>query len=344
MRLGVAGAYLRPARGRTNLDIWTHNPVRRVVLEQERCIGVEIASGGGCRTLRARREVILSTGAIASPALLMRSGIGAPAALAELGLATAHELPGVGENLHEHVSAQVAAQVSVRTYDSLRSGPRRMGAGLRWLRDRDGPAASPVNHLQAFVRTTDGSASADIQVQTTAVGTFQPRRDSVQGVTSTVSLCRPQARGRIRLNPDDPMGHPSIETGLLGIEADRKTLFAGLRLVREVLRIGPGGAFGEKELAPGVGVRTDEEWLAYLRRTAFLNWHPASTCRMGSGPMDVVDAELRVHGIAGLRVADASVMPTLPSGNTNAATIMIGEKAADLIMGRQAGTTSLNGA
>lgn len=334
LRLGVAGAYLRPARARPNLTILTHAMVQRVVLEGQRCIGVEITSRSGTTTLRALREVILSAGALASPAILLRSGIGEPAVLAQAGVSTVHALAGVGENLHEHVNAQVSAQVTVRTYDSLRSGRRRVGAGLRWLRDRDGPARSPANHLQAFVRADLARGSADIQVQTSPVSSFEPRRDGVQGVTSVVSLCQPQSRGRIRLHPGEPMALPQVETSLLGMAEDRTTLLAGLRHVREVLRIGPGGAFGERELAPGMAVQSDEDWLAYLRRTAGLNWHPVGTCRMGSGTMDVVDAQLRVHGIAGLRVADASIMPTVPSGNTNAVTIMIGEKAADLVQGR----------
>jgi choline dehydrogenase len=225
----------------------------------------------------------------------------------------------------------VSAEVTVKTYDAMRSGVRRIGAGVRWLCDREGPATSPANHLQAFVKTDASLPCADIQVQTAAVSSFQPSANSVQGVTSVISLCRPQARGRVVLRSGDPMAAPVIATDLLSVEADRKVLLAGSRLVRDVLRAGPGATFGAGELAPGANVDTDQQWLAYLRRTAGLNWHPTSTCRMGSGPDDVVDTHLRVHGIAGLRVADASIMPTLTSGNTNAVAIMIGEMAAKII-------------
>lgn len=333
LRLAVAGAYLRPARTRANLTIMTNAMVTRVCVERGRCIGVEVVRSGRIMRLGAEREVILSAGAIASPTILMRSGIGDPSTLLSKGIATVHALPGVGANLNEHVNAMVSSRVTVKTYDSMRGGVRRVAAGLRWLRDREGPATSPANHLQAFIKTDPTLRSADIQVQTAAVGSFEPSRGGVQGVTSVVSLCRPQSRGRILLQPSDPTASPLIETALLSIPSDRDTLVAGLKLVREILRAGPGATFDQDELMPGAGVQSNEQWLSYLRRTGGLNWHPTSSCRMGSGPDDVVDSDLRVHGIAGLRIADASIMPTVTSGNTNAVAIMIGEKASDILRG-----------
>lgn len=329
-RRSVRDAYVDPAR-RQGLEVMTGKVVTRLIVENGRCTGIEVADRGRIERLAATREVVVSAGAIGSPKLLMLSGIGEPEQLAAHGIAVRHALRGVGANLNEHVNAMVSARVTVKTYDAARGGVRKLAHGLRWLRDREGPAASPANHLQAFVRTDPSSTSADIQVQTAAVGSFEPRGDGVQGVTAVVSLCRPHARGHVRLTSADPRAMPRIETALLSQAEDRRALLSGLRFVREALRIGPGGAFGEGELAPGVATRTDEEWLDYLRRSAGLNWHPTSTCRMGPTEDDVVDHRLRVHGLAGLRVADASIMPIVPSGNTNAPSIMIGEKAAELI-------------
>lgn len=330
LRCSAADAYIHPARKRSNLTIRTGTRVLRLIVEGNRCAGVVVADGSGETELRCSGEVILSAGAISSPKLLMLSGIGDPAQLAEHDIPVRLALPGVGADLNDHVNCFVTSSVDVMTYNAWRKGPRKAVAGLRWLIDREGPASTTANHVQAFMKTDPGLPFADVQVQTMA--TSSPGGDARQAVTSVISLCRPEVRGRIGLRSDDPSAAPRIAMAFLSNERDLRTLTSAARQVRDIHRAGPGHQYAGQVVGGAAQAESDADWLAYFRATSHLNWHPTSTCRMGNGPMDVVDPTLRVHGLAGLRIADASIMPTVTGGNTNAPCIMIGEKAADLIL------------
>ncbi len=331
MRHSAAHAYLHPARKRPNLTVRTKTRALRLALKGTRCSGVVAEEAGREVFIACDGEVVLAAGAICSPKILMASGIGDPDELAPHGLDVKHSLPGVGANMNEHVSTVVSSIVDVKTYDATRKGVRRAAAGLRWLVDREGPATSPANHLQGYIKTLPGLQTADVQVQTMAVG-FELGAKNKQGVTTGISLCQPEARGRVSLHSADPAAAPKIAIKLLNSDNDIGALTRGARYVREVHRSGPGRQFAGQEPPSLAEIRTDSDWLAYFRATSWLNWHPTSTCRMGPTAEDVVDATLRVHGLDGLRVADASIMPTVTSGNTNAVCMMIGERAADLIL------------
>jgi choline dehydrogenase len=330
-RHSAARAYLTPARKRDNLTIRLGAIVTSVILDGARCVGVNIIGADGrAEAIHANGDVVLAAGAIVSPKLLMLSGIGDPERLREHGIATRHALPGVGANLNEHVNAFLASAVNIDTYDAVRHGPRRLAAGMRWLARRDGPASAPANQLQAYHKTDSSLASADVQIQTMPVG-YGPTCAGSQCVTTVLSLTRPETRGHVSLRSADPLAPPRIRIALLDSDRDIRTLIKAARYVREVYQTAPLRRLGVRETLPTASVQSDAEWLAHFRETSRLNWHPTSTCRMGPGADDVVDSRLRVHGIENLRVADASIMPIVPSGNTNAPCIAIGEKAADLI-------------
>ncbi len=341
-RHSVAAAYLRPAlirsqrSTRPNLQVMTRTRALRLRLQGQRCVGVQVLRGGRVLDLQATRDTTAAAGAIASPALLLRSGIGAQEALQPHGIKVAHALPGVGRHLNEHVNALLSAHVERPTYNSQRRGLAALRHGLNFLARGNGPASSPANHVQAFVRSRPGLASADVQIQLMALGFGTPAQMRRDGITAVVSLCRPEARGRISLRSADPLAPPRIAIELLGEEADRLTLLRGCRLAEAALRDGPGRSMGARLYLPEPGTVSDQQWLAFLRAQAGLNWHPTSTCRMGPGADDVVDGALRVHGLEGLSVADASVMPCVTSGNTHVPVVAIAERAAELIARRTA--------
>jgi choline dehydrogenase len=331
-RHSAADAYLRPARRRANLRVRTGARVDRLRIERGRCTGVTYVRAGRLRTAFAERAVILAAGAIGTPKLLLLSGIGTPPSLREHGIPIAHDLPGVGRGLNDHVNIRLSAFVNIPTYNTQRAGPAAWRHGLRLLTRGTGPATSPANHCQAFIRTDPSLASADIQVQLMAFGfgtAAEMRRD---GITAVVSPCRPRARGEIRLRSADPRMKPRIAMSMLGHDADIAVLLQGCRLAHAALLAGPGRRYGARIYAPRAGTASDAEWIEFFRANAGLNWHPASTCRMGPDPaVDVVDSHLRVHGIAGLHIADASVMPTVTSANTNVPVIAIAERAAEMV-------------
>jgi choline dehydrogenase len=326
----VARAYLRPARGRANLRVLTGARVDRLLLRGDRCTGLLYRRHGRARTAHAAREVILAAGAIGTPKLLLLSGIGPPQAARALGIAVSHALPGVGQGLNEHVNVILSAFVDTPSYNTQRRGWAAMRHGAALLLRGRGPASSPANHCQAFLRTDPALASADAQIQLMAFGfgtRAQMRRD---GISAVISLCHPNARGIISLRAADPACKPRIAIALLADPADRATLLAACRHARVMLR-----RAGARLYAPDDAVQSDADWHAYITRTAGLNWHPTSSCRMGPDPArDVVDATLRVHGLRGLSIADASVMPSITSGNTNAPVIAIAERAAGFIAAR----------
>jgi len=330
-RMGTALAYLKPARGRPNLDVVTGRHVVRVELDGERAVGVRVRDRRGREeVLHAEREVILSAGTIGTPQVLMLSGIGPADHLREHGLPVVVDQPEVGANLQDH--PYVVCIWESRVGGSLADAehPRYLA---EWLLRRSGPLTSSVAEAFAFVRTRPGLAAPDVQFH------FAPAYFNEHGAdtydehafTNGPVLITPRSRGWVRLRSADPTDKPRIRTNALAEPEDVASLVAGIRLARELAGVGPLGEAAGRELFPGPDVGDDDEDLeADLRRRVELLYHPVGTAALGS----VLDPELRVRGVEGLRVADASVMPVIPGGNTNAPTIMVAERAADLVRGR----------
>jgi choline dehydrogenase len=300
-------------------------------------VGVEYVEGGFVKQALAGREVILAGGAINSPQLLMLSGIGPADQLASVGVAVAHDLPGVGQNLQDHLELyfQVACLEPITLLNALR--PHNMvRIGLRWFLFHDGPAAS--SHLEAggFIRSAAGVRHPDIQFHflPALVEDHGRAKGRTHAFQSHVGPMRPASTGWLRLRSDDPRQHPLLQPNYLAEARDREEMRACVRLTREIFSQPAFDRYRGRELAPGEGVTDDASIDAFVRRKADSAYHPSCTCKMGVDPMAVVDPECRVRGLAGLRVVDASIMPSIVSGNLNAPTIMIAEKAADLILGR----------
>lgn len=328
-RWSAARAYLGAAKRRPNVKLLTGVEVERVLIESGRATGVRTARGD----MLADGEVILSAGALATPKLLMLSGIGPADELQAHGIAVRHANAAVGRNLTEHPNANLSWDVRPRTYNVEINGPRIAWHMLNWALFRRGPATSPYPHAVAFFRSTPDAPRADIQLMFGPFAfAFSPEGVVPYlkpAVTVVAALNYPEARGRVRLRSADPADKPIIEHALLGEPADVRRLTAAGRFVREIFAQGPLQRDVVGERLPGPDVQSDAEWDAYLRRTTFLGYHPVGTCAMG--PEGVVDHMLRVRGVNGLRIADASIMPAPISGNTNAAAMMIGERAAELI-------------
>jgi choline dehydrogenase len=334
-RHSAAGAYLRPARGRPNLRILTHALATRLLLDGRRAVGVAYRRGGAIQEVRARREVILAGGAINSPQLLQISGIGPGPLLRELGVPVLHELPGVGESLRDHYQARVTFRVTRPiTINERARGVRLLLEIARWLVWRGGMLAFSPAHVGAFLRTREELDQPDVQL-TYAPASYQEgetgRLESLPGMTSGCWVMRPESRGRVRARSPDPADAPLIDPNYLADPYDQMTMVAGLKLTRRLLRSPELAPWRGEETMPGPAVEGDDEWLDFARRCGGTVFHAIGSCRMGSDPLAVVDDRLRVHGIARLRVVDASIMPAMPSANTNAATYMIAEKGADLI-------------
>jgi choline dehydrogenase len=339
-RISSARAYLEPARTRRNLTIKTGARVTRLLIENGACIGAEAIIAGRVQRFAATREVVLCAGAIGSPKLLLLSGIGPAASLRAHGVPVHVDAPDVGANLQDHSAISVAAILDRPTRNRDAHGWRKIWAGLRWLLARSGPAAEPVGQLQIFARSEPSMPDPDLQIQIVPLGLQErngalvPARENM--INAVISVCRPVARGMVRLRSADPLAPPLIALPMLGALRDLARLVAGGRMVREMLKTPPLGQHVVAEALPGPAIQSDRDWEAYARATCFTNYHQAGTCRMGADERAVVDQQLRVRGLTGLRVADASIMPALVSGNTNATAILIGEKAADLIRGERA--------
>ncbi|HUO78609.1 MAG TPA: GMC family oxidoreductase N-terminal domain-containing protein [Steroidobacteraceae bacterium] len=334
----TASAMLRPVRGRANLAVLTGMHATRVLLEGRRAVAVEARSPAGSHLIRARREIVLCAGAIQSPQLLMLSGIGDGEHLASLGIEVRHALPGVGRNLHDHLASPV--HMRTRHPDSygvsLRALPRGLGNVAEYLLLRRGPLANNVFESAAFVKSTPGLDRPDVQL------VFQPAKRPGPSfpfpvghgfAISPVGLY-PRSRGRVTLASPDPFEAPRIDPNLLSAPEDLAPLLYGMRLARRIFASGAFAKYRAAESAPGSDAASDAQLAAYVRAEAYTVHHPVSTCRMGSDAAAVVDPELRVAGLERLRVADASVFPSIIGGNTNAAVVMIAEKAADLLLGR----------
>lgn len=330
-RWSTARAYLGVRR--PNLHVITGATVERVLIEDGRAVGVAYTRAGRRTEARAAREVVLSAGALASPKLLMLSGIGPAADLQALGLPVVVDAPGVGANLAEHPNANMSWDVRPRTYNVEVNGPRAALHLANWLLFRRGPATSPYPHAVAFFRSSPDVPSPDIQLMFgpfafafSPEGVVPYRKPAV---TVVAALNYPRTRGRLRLRSPDPAAKPIIEHALLADPEDVARLTRACRFVRRIFEAEALRRDVIAERLPGPGVERDDEWADYLRRTTFLGYHPVGTCAMG--PDGVVDARLRVRGVDRLRIADASIIPSPISGNTNGAAIMIGERAADLI-------------
>ncbi|MCO6415645.1 choline dehydrogenase [Siccirubricoccus sp. KC 17139] len=334
-RCSAATAYLKPARGRPNLTVVTDAHSTGLLLEGRRAAGVKLERHGAKLTIKAVREVILCGGAIASPHLLMLSGIGPAAHLQEMGIAVVHDLPSVGRNLQDHFQARLAYRVNQKASMNTRTrtwwGKALMGAEFA-LR-RTGPLTVSAGTAGLFARVLPGSATPDVQFHFLPFSTSATMLElhPFPGMTLSVCQLRPESRGTITLASPDPRAKALIHANYLATETDRRCMIEGAKLGRRLAQTAALSRWVEEEIAPGPGAVSDEDWLEWIRRTGGTIYHPSGTCRMGGDPASVVDPELRVRGIEGLRVADASIMPTVVSGNTNAPAIMIGEKCADMV-------------
>ncbi|MEE4152589.1 MAG: GMC family oxidoreductase N-terminal domain-containing protein [Erythrobacter sp.] len=336
-RFSAADAYLRPAARRPNLRVMTRARATRVLFEGTRATGVEFMRGGQTHRAMARREVILSAGALQSPQLLMLSGIGPAEKLAAHGIDPLLDNPHVGDNLLEHPSAQISFEVDQRTFNQEVNSARAAWHGLRWLLARRGPATSPYPHAVGFFRSREGLDHPDIQLmfgpfgfELTPEGVSPSKRSMV---TLVVGLSYARTAGRLSLRSGNWRDQPRIAIEMLADARDVADLTAACRRARAIMAMAPIAGNVCAEIAPGTGVSQDAEWEAYLRRTVDPTYHPIGTCRMApDSGRGVVDPKLRVHGIEGLRVVDASVFPGHVSGNTNAAVMMVGERAAEFIL------------
>ncbi len=334
-RMSTAYCYLDPARSRQNLQIETEALTESLLIEDQRCVGVRYSVGGATREARAEREVVVSAGSINSPQLLELSGIGKPEVLQNSGIAVRHALPGVGENLRDHYSPRMKYQVTVPgiTYSDTARGIGLVGQVLRYAVTRRGFLSMPASPIRVYFRTREGLESPDATFSCLPflVG---PNRSIApeRGVTVNVNVLRSDSTGSIHVKTTDPRTPPAINFNFLSSELDREGLLVALRKAREFMNTASLQNIVGSEIAPGETLKTDSEILQWVRETAETTYHPVGTCKMGSDPMAVVDDQLRVHGLRGLRVADASIMPTLTSGNTNAPSIMIGEKAAEMVL------------
>ncbi|HWM48280.1 MAG TPA: GMC family oxidoreductase N-terminal domain-containing protein [Xanthobacteraceae bacterium] len=333
-RVTAATAFLDPVRGRRNLKVVTGAQAERVIVRDGRAIGVMLVRDDHRELLRARREVVLCAGAISSPLILMRSGLGPASELQRHGVEVVRDLPGVGANLQDHVAAGVKwSSRSARPYGiSLRALPAIAWGALEYALFRRGLFTSNIMQAGGFVRTDPALARPDIQFS------FMPALRNARGGPTlghgyllNAFLLRPKSRGSVRLSGPSLAHAPLIDPKFLSEPDDVAVLLRGVKLARRILAAPAFAPYGKAELSPGPQVSDDRALEQVIRATAATAYHPAGTCRMGDDPQAVVDPQLRVHGVAGLRVADGSVMPTIVGANTNAPIIMIGEKAADLI-------------
>jgi choline dehydrogenase len=335
-RCSAAVAYLHPARRRGNLTVITEALTDRVLIEDGRAAGVVFRRGGVEQLVRARREVILSAGAFGSPAILQRSGLGPGELLASLGIPVVKDLPGVGTDLQDHLQARCVMRCTrpITLNDMTTSLIGRVRLGLEWLLTRSGWLAIAAGHAGAFFRTDPRLATPDVQVHFIPFSTDRMgvRLHPFPGFMAHVCQLRPESRGSVRITSRDPAAPPEIRMNYLSTETDRATLLAGLKKLRAILHAPPLRPYVAAEVEPGPEATDDAALMAHIRARASTVYHPTSTCRMGPDPRAVVDERLRVKAMPGLRVVDCSIMPSLVSGNTNAAAIMIGEKASDMIL------------
>jgi len=335
-RFSAAKAYLAPARSRGNLTVITDVRVTRILHEGRQASGVEFIQAGGRQRLTATREVLLCAGALQSPQLLMLSGIGPGDELQRHGITPLHELPGVGRHLHDHIDVvQVFDAPRLKDLFGLSFGGavRVLQGMLEWRRQRSGMLTTNFAEAGGFIKSNPSEPIPDLQLHFVIGKLVDHGRKIVfgHGYSCHVCLLRPKSRGRVTLVSGDPTAAPRIDPNFLAERDDLERLVRGFKLMRTILSQRALVDHGARELQASASAQTDEQIEAFVRAHADTIYHPVGSCRMGTGPLDVVDAQLRVHGMQGLRVVDASIMPRIVGGNTNAPTIMIAEKASDLI-------------
>ena len=338
-RWSTAKAYLDPARSRPNLTIRTGAHATRVLITGGRATGVEYATANGRQTAAARIEVIVSGGTYGSPQLLQLSGLGPAQHLQDMGIDVVRDMPAVGSNLHDHFNTYLSWRCtrSITLNDLENSWPRKIAAAIRYGLLRSGPMASNGIHAGLFTRSDPRMERPDLQINLLEWSTLERTKDKViphgfPGFTLSPVHLKPDGRGTVRLASADPLAPPSILFDFLRSDYDMRAVVTGIRLVRKIAQQPALRPYIAEEIAPGPATESDAGIEAFVRQTGVSNHHPSSTCAMGTGTNTVVDPRLRVHGIAGLRVADASIMPSVVAGNTNAPSIMIGEKAAAMIL------------
>lgn len=344
LRVSSAKAYLKPARGRSNLTVITGAHATGLVMEGRRAVGVTYVSHGELKTVRARRGVILSAGALQSPQLLMLSGIGPAAELKSHGIPVVLDAPEVGRNLQDHLQIRLIYRTKrpITTNDQLNSLFGRMRIGLEWALKRSGPLAVGINQGGIFTRVLPESKTPDIQfhIATLSADMAGAKPHPFSGCTFSVCQLRPESRGEVKLASADPLARPLMFANYLDSETDRRCMTAGVAFARKLASTNPLADKLAEEILPGPKARTDADLLQFVRENGATIFHPSGTCRMGNDDRAVVDPKLRVRGVDGLWVVDCSIMPTLVSGNTNLPAIMIGEKAADMIMAEDAGASA----
>jgi choline dehydrogenase len=338
-RWSSARAYLGPARGRANLIVVTEAHATRVLFEGMRAVGVEYRTPAGLTCARAGRELIVSGGAFGSPQLLQLSGIGPAEHLHEMNIAVVRDIKAVGANLQDHFNTYLSYRCPqpITLNDLAGSATRRLLAGAQYALTRSGPLTGTGIYAGAFVRSDRRLERPDLQINMSAWSTAERKRTGIvphpfPAFTLSPVHLRPEGRGTVRLKGPDPQMPPAIRFNQLRTDYDVSAILYGMRLCRQIAGQAALRPFVVEEVMPGPKVADDAELLADVRERGVANFHPVGTCRMGHGPDAVVDPRLRVHGVKGLRVADASIMPTIVAGNTNAPSIMIGEKCAAMIL------------
>jgi len=335
-RWSTAKAYLKPARSRQNLTVVTRALTKRVLFEGNAASGVEYRHQGRDVVARARGEVVLSAGAFGSPQILQLSGIGPGALLREHGIAVLRDRPSVGTDLQDHLQARMLYRVSrpVTLNDVVNRFDRKIAAGLRYFLFRKGPMAVSAGYAGGFFRTDPRLETPDVQAHLLLFSADRPGGNlhPWPGMTASICQLRPESRGWVRIKSADPAEAPEIRLNYLATDGDKRTMVEGLKLLRRIMAAPALKPYVAEERDPGPGVADDAGLLGFIRARGTTIFHPTTSCRMGIDQAAVVDPQLRVNGVGRLRVVDASIMPTVVSGNTNAATIMIGEKAADLIL------------
>jgi choline dehydrogenase len=334
-RWSTARAFLDPARTRANLRVETDAHTTRVLLEGKRAVGVEYQQNGQMQQARCSREVVLCAGAVKSPHILELSGIGQPELLASLGVEVKHELRGVGENYRDHFAPRMNWRVKLPvTLNEQTRGLALMKEVIKYYTQHRGALTFTAGIVYGFVKTRPELEVPDVQyhfAHASYASAATRVLDRQPGMTLTVYQCRPESKGSIHAKSADANAAPAIRPNFVSEELDRQTVVAGMKIGRRIADNAVLDKYRAYEMTPGDTVQTDDEWLEFARMNAQTTYHVIGTCKMGSDHMAVVDDSLRVHGLAGLRVVDASIMPTMVSGNTNAAVIMIAEKGADMI-------------
>ena len=335
IRCSTATAYLRPARRRANLTVLTGAHTRKVLFEGRRAVGVEFQRGSVVQRARARAEVVLSAGAIGSPQILQCSGVGHAAYLRSRGIPLMHHLPGVGENLQDHLQVRLVYKTRLPTLNDEVNNPlKKLRIGLQYVLFRTGPMTLAASQVAIFTRSSPSLERPDIQFHMQPLSADKPGEGPHRFSAFTASVCqlRPESRGYVRIKSPDPFEYPSIQPNYLSTELDRAVAVAGIKVARRIAAAPSLARHIVEEFVPGAQYQSDDELLEAARLYSQTIYHASCTCKMGSDPLAVVDARLRVHGLEALRVVDGSIMPEIVSGNPNAPIIMIAEKASDILL------------